>query len=116
MNITDQPTAVSFSGVPGSTSVLAIAECEGYRPYAPSCGLQHEVELATTRWVAAALEAVGRLAEYRVWAVRGSALTAEIEMPQHERVEDWGDGISVAYVEARSTICLSFALSCVWWA
>ncbi len=51
------------------------------------------------------------VADIDLRAFGGSALTAEIAVPHHERVEDLGEGIPVTYVPARNTIFLSFALA-----
>jgi 7-cyano-7-deazaguanine synthase len=44
-------------------------------------------------------------------AFGGSALTADIDVPHHAKVEDLSPGIPVTYVPARNTIFLSFALA-----
>jgi 7-cyano-7-deazaguanine synthase len=41
----------------------------------------------------------------------GSALTGDISVPHHDRVEDLADDIPITYVPARNTIFLSFALA-----
>jgi 7-cyano-7-deazaguanine synthase len=38
-------------------------------------------------------------------------LTAEIDVPKHDHVEDLGAGIPITYVPARNTVFLSFALA-----
>ncbi|MDA8355613.1 MAG: 7-cyano-7-deazaguanine synthase QueC [Actinomycetota bacterium] len=112
--MTDQPAVVLLSGGLDSTTVLAIAKSEGYRPYALSFryGQRHEVELAAARRVAAAMSVADHvIADIDLRAFGGSALTAEIDVPHHDRVEDLGKGIPVTYVPARNTIFLSFALA-----
>lgn len=112
--MTDQPAVVLLSGGLDSTTVLAIAKSEGYRPYALSFryGQRHEVELAAARRVAAAMGVADHVvADIDLRAFGGSALTAEIDVPHHDRVEDLGEGIPVTYVPARNTIFLSFALA-----
>lgn len=112
--MTDQPAVILLSGGLDSTTVLAIARHEGFRPYALSFryGQRHEVELTAARRVAAAMGVADHVvADIDLRAFGGSALTAEIGVPHHERVEDLGGGIPVTYVPARNTIFLSFALA-----
>lgn len=112
--MTDQPAVILLSGGLDSTTVLAIARHEGFRPYALSFryGQRHEVELTAARRVAAAMGVADHVvADIDLRAFGGSALTAEIDVPHHERVEDLGGGIPVTYVPARNTIFLSFALA-----
>lgn len=112
--MTDQPAVVLLSGGLDSTTVLAIARHEGFRPSALSFryGQRHEVELSAARRVAAAMGVADHVvADIDLRAFGGSALTAEIDVPHHDRVEDVGGGIPVTYVPARNTIFLSFALA-----
>ncbi|HET9732778.1 MAG TPA: 7-cyano-7-deazaguanine synthase QueC [Acidimicrobiales bacterium] len=112
--MTDQPAVILLSGGLDSTTVLAMARHEGYHPYALSFryGQRHEVELAAARRVAAAMDVADHVvADIDLRVFGGSALTADIEVPHHERVEDLGAGIPVTYVPARNTIFLSFALA-----
>lgn len=112
--MTDQPAVVLLSGGLDSTTALAIAKSEGYKPYALSFryGQRHEVELAAARRVVAAMEVGDHVvADIDLRVFGGSALTGEISVPHHERVEDLGDGIPITYVPARNTIFLSFALA-----
>ena len=112
--MTDQPAVILLSGGLDSTTVLAIARHEGYRPYALSFryGQRHDVELAAARRVAAAMGVADHVvADIDLRAFGGSALTADIEVPHHQRVEELGGGIPVTYVPARNTIFLSFALA-----
>jgi 7-cyano-7-deazaguanine synthase len=114
VDVTDQPAVILLSGGLDSTTVLAIARHEGFRPYALSFryGQRHEVELTAARRVAAAMGVADHVvADIDLRAFGGSALTAEIDVPHHERVEDLGGGIPVTYVPARNTIFLSFALA-----
>jgi len=112
--VTEKPAVVLLSGGLDSTTVLAIARSEGYRTYALSFryGQRHEVELAAARQVATAMGVAGHVvAEIDLRAFGGSALTADIDVPHHDRVEDLGEGIPVTYVPARNTVFLSFALA-----
>lgn len=112
--MSDQPAVILLSGGLDSTTVLAIAKDEGFHPYALSFryGQRHEVELAAARRVADAMGAADHVvADVDLRAFGGSALTADIAVPHHQRVEDLSEGIPVTYVPARNTIFLSFALA-----
>lgn len=112
---TGRKAVVLLSGGLDSTTVLAIARAEGYEPYALSFryGQRHDVELAAAGKVAEAIGAAAHVvADIDLRVFGGSALTADIEVPHHERVEDVeGDDIPITYVPARNTIFLSFALA-----
>ncbi len=108
------PAVVLLSGGLDSATALAIARHEGYDVHALSFryGQRHAVELAAARRVATALGVMQHVeATIDLRAFGGSALTADIEVPHHERVEDLGSRIPVTYVPARNTIFLSFALA-----
>jgi 7-cyano-7-deazaguanine synthase len=110
----DRPAVVLLSGGLDSSTVLAIAHHEGYRPYALSFryGQRHEIELEAAGRVATALGAAEHIvAEINLRAFGGSALTDDIDVPHHDRVEDLVEAIPVTYVPARNTIFLSFALA-----
>lgn len=106
---------VLLSGGLDSATVLAIARHDGYEAHALSFryGQRHDIELAAARRVAQALGvARHEVAEINLRVFGGSALTADIEVPHHERVEDLDvSEIPVTYVPARNTIFLSFALA-----
>ncbi len=109
-----EPAVVLLSGGLDSTTVLAIAHAEGYVPHALSFryGQRHSVELDAARRVADALGVAGHVvADIDLRVFGGSALTDEISVPHHERVEDLTDDIPVTYVPARNTIFLSYALA-----
>src|SRR5262245_50687845 len=105
---------VLSSGGLDSTTCLAIARAEGFELYSMSFdyGQRHKFEL----------RAADRIAEeYRVARhitvnidlrqFGGSALTAEIDVPQSRSEAEMGRGIPITYVPARNTIFLSFALA-----
>lgn len=106
---------VLLSGGLDSATVLAIARAEGFEAYALSFryGQRHEVELAAAGRVADALGAEAHVVvDIDLQLFGGSALTADIAVPHHERVEDLDTSeIPVTYVPARNTIFLSFALA-----
>ena len=100
---------VLYSGGLDSTTCLAIAESEGFEPYAVSFsyGQRHSHELAVARANARHFGAVDHLVvEFDLRKVGGSALTSDIAVPK----EGVGSDIPVTYVPARNTIFLSFAL------
>src|SRR3954447_1256605 len=84
-------------------------------PYAISFryGQRHAVELEAARRVAAAFEVSQHVeAEIDLRVFGGSALTADIDVPHHDRVDELSDdAIPITYVPARNTIFLSFALA-----
>jgi 7-cyano-7-deazaguanine synthase len=105
---------VLLSGGLDSATTLAIARAEGYETHALSFryGQRHAGELDFAARVAKALGAKRHVVtEIDLRAFGGSALTADIEVPKHERAEEIGGGIPVTYVPARNTIFLSFALA-----
>ena len=110
-----KPAVVLLSGGLDSTTVLAIAHAEGYVPHALSFryGQRHSVELDAAGRVAEALGVAEHVvADIDLRVFGGSALTAEISVPHHERAEDLTDDeIPVTYVPARNTIFLSYALA-----
>ena len=109
-----KPAVVLLSGGLDSTTVLAIAHAEGYVPHALSFryGQRHSVELDAARRVADALGVADHVvADIDLRVFGGSALTAEISVPHHERAEDLTDEIPITYVPARNTIFLSYALA-----
>jgi len=105
---------VLLSGGLDSTTVLAIAKSQGYRPYALTAlyGQRHDVEIEAARRVAAALGA----AEHKFVSVGlrqfgGSALTDDIEVPKDRDGSSLAATIPVTYVPARNTVLLSLALA-----
>ncbi|MFF9395977.1 7-cyano-7-deazaguanine synthase QueC [Streptomyces griseoluteus] len=111
----DRPAIVLLSGGLDSTTVLAIAKDQGFTPYALSFryGQRHSIELEAAQRVAQA-QGVARhvIADIDLRVFGGSALTADIEVPKHESLQDTPrSGVPITYVPARNTIFLSFALA-----
>lgn len=105
---------VLLSGGLDSATALAIAQRDGYVPYALSFryGQRHEIELVAARQIA---ERAG-VAEHAVVVLDlrqfgGSALTGDQPVPKHRSLEQMSEQIPVTYVPARNTIFLSFALA-----
>jgi 7-cyano-7-deazaguanine synthase len=110
-----RPAIVLLSGGLDSSTVLAIARDQGFRPAALTFryGQRHAVEIEAARRVAAAQGiADHRIADIDLRVFGGSALTADIAVPKGRgEAEMEGDGIPITYVPARNTIMLSFALA-----
>ena len=110
----ERRAVVLLSGGLDSSTVLAMVHQQGFSPYALSFryGQRHSVELHAAARVAAALGVAEHIvADIDLRLFGGSALTADIEVPQHENIAQMGVGIPVTYVPARNTIFLSFALA-----
>ncbi|MCU4186001.1 7-cyano-7-deazaguanine synthase QueC [Acidiferrimicrobium sp. IK] len=113
-DVAGKPAVVLLSGGLDSATALAVAIDTGFRPHALSFryGQRHEVELAAAGRVAQALGVSDHVvADIDLRVFGGSALTSDIAVPHHERVEELGAEIPVTYVPARNTIFLSFALA-----
>lgn len=111
----DRPAIVLLSGGLDSTTVLAIARDQGFTPYALSFryGQRHSIELDAAQRVAQAQQVARHVIvdiDLRIFG--GSALTADIDVPKHDTLQDVEDaGVPITYVPARNTIFLSFALA-----
>ena len=105
---------VLVSGGLDSTTALAVARRDGFRPYALSFryGQRHVVELSAAREICRGMG----VAEHAVVAIDlgffgGSALTSAIPIPKGRALEAMAGEIPVTYVPARNTIFLSYALA-----
>lgn len=109
-DVSSRNAVVLLSGGLDSSTVLAIARAEGYRPHALSVayGQRHDAELAAAARVARTLVAVEHcVARVDLGVFGGSALTDEaIAVPEVPT-----EGIPVTYVPARNTVLLSVALA-----
>ena len=105
--VPQQRAVVLVSGGMDSAVTLATARAQEYDCYALSVeyGQRHMSELAAAQRVAAQFGAVHKTVKVDLRSIGGSALTAEIAVPEHG-----GGGIPVTYVPARNTIMLSIAL------
>ncbi|TAM92092.1 MAG: 7-cyano-7-deazaguanine synthase QueC [Rhodanobacteraceae bacterium] len=103
---------VLVSGGMDSAVTLALARERGFTCHALSVdyGQRHASELAASACVAAMLGAVEhKTVSVDLRSIGGSALTADIAVPEH--VDSHGEGdIPVTYVPARNTIMLAIAL------
>lgn len=105
---------ILLSGGLDSATALAIAQSEGYEPYAISFryGQRHAVELEAAGAVAEAAGVVRHvIAEIDLRIFGGSALTADIDVPKHDSAAELAQDIPVTYVPARNTVFLSYALA-----
>ena len=106
---------VLLSGGLDSTTVLAIAERDGFAVNALSFtyGQRHAAEVEAAKRIAVAA-AVTRheIVQIDLRAFGGSALTADIDVPKHRDLsaEKSTGEIPVTYVPARNTIFLAYAL------
>ncbi len=102
---------VLYSGGLDSTTCMAIAEAEGFSPYALSFayGQRHSIELEKAREYAPRIGAQDHLVvDFDLRRIGGSSLTGDLEVPKGREMDD---SIPSTYVPARNTIFLSFALS-----
>ena len=104
---------VLLSGGLDSATTAAIARSEGFRIHALSIdyGQRHRFELQSAEQVAQSLDVV----EHKVLPIDlatlgGSALTADLEVPQGRSEQQMAEGIPITYVPARNTVMLSLAL------
>jgi 7-cyano-7-deazaguanine synthase len=105
---------VLLSGGLDSTTTLAIAQSQGFEPYALTFqyGQRHQIEVEAARRVAGRHGVAAHVVvpiDLRVFG--GSALTADLAVPKGRAPEEMAHGIPVTYVPARNTIFLSFALA-----
>jgi len=115
MSSSPGPAIVLSSGGLDSTTCLAIARQENYRPlYSLSFdyGQRHRHELDAARRIATAFG----VAEHRVIRIDlrqfgKSALTDDIAVPKDRDESQMAGDIPVTYVPARNTIFLSYALA-----
>lgn len=108
-NLPPKKAVVLVSGGLDSTTVLAIAQNQGYDCYtiAFDYGQRHRVELEVAARAAKAMGAIEhKVIELDLRAIGGSALTDDtIDVPEEQT-----EGIPVTYVPARNTVFLSIAL------
>jgi len=111
----DHKAVVLLSGGLDSTTTLAIAQSEGFEPFAMTFryGQRHSVELEAAKKIAERM----RVAKHVVVDIDlamfgGSALTSEkLAVPKDRSLAEMDASIPITYVPARNTIFLSFALA-----
>jgi 7-cyano-7-deazaguanine synthase len=106
---------ILLSGGLDSATALAIAQSQGFEPYAISFryGQRHEYELRAARRIARHADVAAHvIVQIDLRAFGGSALTSEVSrVPKGRQLEEMSKDIPVTYVPARNTILLSFALA-----
>jgi len=114
MGAQQREAVILFSGGLDSSTVLAIAQAEGY---SCSClsfryGQRQEIELQKARIIC---ERAGvrrhLILRLDLGAIGGSALTADIAVPKDRSPDAMKDEIPVTYVPARNIIFLAHALA-----
>ncbi len=105
---------ILISGGLDSTTVLALAQAEGYDVAGLSFdyGQRQAIELTAARDIAVRAE-LRRHAVIKIdlRSYGGSALTDDIDVPKGRDAAEIEDGIPVTYVPARNTIFLAHALA-----
>lgn len=112
MNDKKKAVVLSSGGL-DSTTVIAIAQSQGYDVYSLSFsyGQRHVFELEAARKIATVLGVKKHLVvSMNMNDIGGSALTDNIAVPKDRSSDEMNHGIPVTYVPARNTIFLSFAL------
>lgn len=111
------PAVVLLSGGLDSTTVLAIAQSEGFAVHALSFvyGQRHAREVEAAKQIARRAGVLHHnVVEIDLRAFGGSALTADIEVPKDRDLSassKHAREIPITYVPARNTIFLSYALA-----
>ena len=108
---------VLLSGGLDSTTTLAIAQSEGFEPYAMTFryGQRHSVELDAAKRIAEKMHVAKHIVvDIDLAIFGGSALTsAGLAVPKDRSLAEMDASIPITYVPARNTIFLSFALAWV---
>ncbi len=114
---TAPPAVLLLSGGLDSTTVLAVAQHEGFAVHALSFryGQRHAAEIEAARNIARkAGVAQHRIIDIDLTVFGGSALTAPTPVPKDRNLSDLASRakeIPITYVPARNTIFLSYALA-----
>ena len=105
---------VLLSGGLDSATTLALALSEGFDVHAISFryGQRHAAELRAAERIAQSHHVTRHIVlDIDLRQFGGSALTGDMAVPKHDRVDQIGSEIPVTYVPARNTIFLSLALA-----
>lgn len=112
--MSERKAVVLLSGGLDSTTVVAIAQEQGFMVYALSFdyGQNHKIELESAKRIAAKLSVQHHaIVKVDLRAFGGSALTSDQPVPKHRTAEAIGHGVPITYVPARNTVFLSLALA-----
>jgi 7-cyano-7-deazaguanine synthase len=113
MPASPKKAVVLLSGGLDSATAATIAKADGFAIHALSVdyGQRHRFELESAGRVAAAIGvAEHKVVKIDLASLGGSALTADIAVPQGRSDEEISAGIPITYVPARNTVMLSLAL------
>ena len=105
---------VLLSGGLDSATSLAIAREQGFTPCAITFryGQRHAHEIEAAGRIAQVMRVEQHIVvDIDLSQFGGSALTADIDVPKNECVDEIGNSIPVTYVPARNTVFLSLALA-----
>jgi 7-cyano-7-deazaguanine synthase len=105
---------VLLSGGLDSSTTLAVAKSDGFDVYTLSFdyGQRHKYELISTQKISRLFNASNHLIiKFDLRAIGGSALTANIDVPENRSLGEMSQDVPITYVPARNTIFLSFALA-----
>ena len=105
---------ILLSGGLDSTTVLAIAQSEGYECYALTFnyGQRHDIEIEKTKKIVKTYKVKAhKIINLDLRAFGNSALTDDIAVPKGREGLEMTQNIPVTYVPARNTIFLSYALA-----
>lgn len=102
---------ILLSGGLDSTTVLAIAQAQGYHCHCLSFayGQRQEIELTRATEIAARANAAHLVLNLDLAKIGGSALTTDQAVPKHRSVAEMGEKIPATYVPGRNIIFLSHA-------
>ena len=111
---TPEKAVVLSSGGLDSTTVIAIAQSEGFDIYSLSFdyGQRHVYELKAAERIAERFQVAKHLViSIDLHAIGGSALTDNLDVPKSRNLKTMSSEIPITYVPARNTIFLSYALA-----
>jgi 7-cyano-7-deazaguanine synthase len=111
---TPEKAVVLSSGGLDSTTVIAIAQSEGFEIYSLSFdyGQRHVYELKAAQKIAERFHVAKHLViGIDLHAIGGSALTDNLDVPKSRNLKTMSSEIPITYVPARNTIFLSYALA-----
>ena len=113
MTLPEKAVVLSSGGL-DSTTVIAIAQSEGFAVYSLSFdyGQRHVFELKAAERIAERFQVAKHLViGIDLHAIGGSALTDNLDVPKSRNLKTMTSEIPITYVPARNTIFLSYALA-----